>query len=383
MKIELKPWDWRTKISFNQNIRKDVEKKISGLKPGCQKDVMHELFEKYCSMLSIDALLDDVLENSVCPRNIISEARDLQILFIPSQLESHILKKLNNLECMISTKELEILKTLIDESFKSNFQNQNRVIFETIFGKDKLNKILQKAEQDRDDSFKKCPNDTDMSIDEIKNSIAQMNSFFKEKCTSYLKPYISKIPLLKNVIYEASGFAEYWPFYLSDEYNENTFIYFFNEDSRKYSNFLTTLTHEIFPGHSLFYNIIYQAEPDFFDHGAFSLIEGWATWAEWHGIENEFSRFVRNQRLIALADFDKNDPIVAEDIISRVTSYGGSQQSALDSCLYFFQYPGFAFSYSIGAIWFELILSKVKFNELFSMFFKEDIYGDFFKCWNF
>jgi len=146
----------------------------------------------------------------------------------------------------------------------------------------------------------------------------------------------------------------------------------------------TTLAHEVL-GHGIFYKIAKDTNPLFFDHGAVSLIEGWATWCEWYASDSPYGGLYRNNRIFSLRNFYEIDPArLVSEISKNLNRLCYSKDTIDNSIINYFQYPGFSYSYTIGALWFEDKFSDNKSYEKPYEFFEMlngGYWGDFFCLW--
>jgi hypothetical protein len=115
-----------------------------------------------------------------------------------------------------------------------------------------------------------------------------------------------------------------------------------------------------------------------------ALIEGWATWCEWHYAEPTWGRYLRAMRCYGLRHFDGMDAeLIQTDIRNFMAQVGYSVEAAESSIEYFFQYPGFSMAYTLGALWFETQAEKQSIEQIFDLLKQQGLWGDFFRLWSF
>lgn len=105
------------------------------------------------------------------------------------------------------------------------------------------------------------------------------------------------MPRFDIAIHHGDDFAEYWPVALASppdkgEVSRDRLVIFDNGNMHQDGVLRTTLAHEVL-GHGVFYQSALTLDPPFFDHGAIGLIEGFATWCEWHASQSPHGRHFR------------------------------------------------------------------------------------------
>jgi hypothetical protein len=142
-----------------------------------------------------------------------------------------------------------------------------------------------------------------------------------------------------------------------------------------------TLIHEVFPGHGWFYDFIDRQHPPFVDHGAFCLIEGWATWCDWHIHDEKARRYAEWSRWLRLNGL-RTCRMPENDAVGHFMSDADVEGSSTPELrmLYHFQYPGLIASYALGALWFESRLPATTPLELLHRICAGPV-GDFMSLW--
>lgn len=143
------------------------------------------------------------------------------------------------------------------------------------------------------------------------------------------------------------GFAAYWPREFDGSVGDRLEIEA-NADSLRSVPLRQTLAHEL-AGHGVFYEALRRASPAFIDHGGLALVEGWATFAEWH----LSSPGPDGVRLGLLDLLGAGEDEVLERIPQLVRAQGYSAQQVDDALVSWTQLPAFQASYLLGGLWFS------------------------------
>jgi hypothetical protein len=266
----------------------------------------------------------------------------------------------------------------VDAALDAKYHPIHRDVFEPIFGED-LDRLLSEASTVHDPARYSSSDQLIESAD-----VPQLIERFIHDTKASLKADdlfgLDHIPEFDLSIREGLGFAEYWPIELNPGAAKDLLVVFLNDDSRHSGFFRSTLAHELFPGHGYFYSRMRQSRDCSLDYGAMTLIEGWATWAEWHTFPDRWSKFGRRSRLSALQFFNVQAPDLEDQLLNTMLAHGYSLENAELSLLEFYQYPGSGFSYSLGALWFEHRFQRQKPRD-FLEFLGIRPWGDFFQSW--
>ena len=371
--IEINTWDWRFRVAFDISIREKVNRAIDEMNHDPSKKIMTDLLLIFKERLSVSELVSYCCEETGDNESALEAASGVIPLFLPKFLSDEYHSRVNKSNKLNSTEKYE-LNRIIQSATQNSFCNLNREIFEPIFGpyldillKKSVSKISPPARQ----------NDiSDESLLEVSKNI--INSL-EDITPSFLKETMKFIPNYEIEIISDTGFAEYWPKSLTKS-EKDKLIIFDNDEFIGYQDLQATIAHEVL-GHATFYNFIEVFQPPFFDHGSIAFVEGWATWCEWISSNDKHSKHLKSSRCQSLKSFTSTSPKkIQDDIIKTTLQKGYSKDVARSSIEYFFQYPGFRLSYTLGALWFEHRLSNIKPMEFFDSI-KNKPWGDFFATW--
>lgn len=165
-----------------------------------------------------------------------------------------------------------------------------------------------------------------------------------------------KIFLIETV--PGAGFAEWWDSSLNE--GNDLLRLFINADSMYENDLLYTIQHEVYPGHGHFYHMSKGSGSPVFDHGAMTLVEGWATYAEWHAQPSSYTEATRHNALLLLQDtIHLSGSERAATVLTHKREQGYSAEEGLRTLEYVSQYIGFLESYYWGALWFEQVFDKL------------------------
>jgi hypothetical protein len=323
-------------------------------------------------MVSLDALIEHLEVDGARPSGSEWDVDPERLLHVPQELVSEFDERIDCLDAQVDRVRL---RELLGLATTREPTNPNRAIFEVVFG-DALPDLLRQAVHDEAPPALPSGEALPDSEDPKESALRYLGGLGGEPEALAILGEGPDLGFQVEVV-TGSGFGEYWPQELIDA-DRDRLVLFMNDDSRKLRNFLTTLRHEVYPGHGHFYKKMRQRRPKFFDHGAMALIEGWATWSEWGVAGDEFGKYTRATRMRSLRYFDRSDVALGRDLAAGTIENGYSEGAARASVKYFFQYPGFGYSYTLGALWFERFLTE---RSVASFFDGLDYWGDFFAIW--
>ena len=96
-------------------------------------------------------------------------------------------------------------------------------------------------------------------------------------------------------IIDGNGYGEWWDREISDTGRDELVLYT-NDNQVKCDDYKYTIIHETYPGHGHFYNYV-RVQNDCMDHGAMSLVEGWATYCEWNTYPSKCVNVIKHNAL--------------------------------------------------------------------------------------
>lgn len=380
-------WDWMYRVAYDEAVYQQVCLSLNdlALQPNADAHVaiMQEKLAVFSQLLSLAQLVDACVTANVQPLShspsisaMIQRAREVPPLHLPEFLAVRYEEKLFDAKHLTS-EEVLALKGMIHSAVATPWVNHHQAIFEPIFGQDTLNALLLLSDQNRlpvSFPMKDEPLSSAIDVSLVDKVIADLYAHYPT--------VLGHKPTYNVTIQAGLGWAEYWPKLLTKAANDQLIIYD-NADQRGCHTFRATLAHEVL-GHGEFYTLAEYMRPNFFDHGAMALIEGWATWCEWHYADPAWGRYLSAMRCHGLRHFDGMDAERTQtDIRNFMAKVGYSVEAAESSIEYFFQYPGFSMAYTLGALWFEAQAEKQSIEPVFDLLKQHGLWGDFFRLWSF
>lgn len=380
--MKIKIWDWWFKIFFNKDILNDVNVFIDQLEND-ESIIYTKIKDFYMSFYSFAILIDAINDEAETIDNILqlAEEEKQRLLKTPLKLKSSYMRKIENISC--TNKQKDLLKNLLQysldgKSVKAEYMN----LLSVLYGK-RFKNIMQ------------CINRTCIGYHEnryrgkcISSNILNTysNTIKLVKTNNILMSRFGKMCELEYVIKlsEDVGFAEYWDRDISSS-GKNELVLFVNNELCNENDFIYTIIHEIYPGHAYFYNKTNGVNKNF-DHGAISLIEGWATYCEWNTLKNQYTRTLRENAIAYLNDVFLMD---TNDLANRILDIGKMYLKYSDELCeimteYATQYIGFKESYYIGALWFEEVFDNEKLctpKEFINHISDKKTLGEMFPLW--
>jgi len=379
---EISPWDWRHRIGFDASLRgRILEIANSRCISRQEKQIINELIEYFTDYISVDCLINTITEGDYAALAEIRFLEKTKILSVPSICQGIILRKYNQLERALK-EEAHPIMDMIGAAFDTQHIARPMEAMGIVFG-DMLEDIIDYGKEESKIAPINVNQQKSILPDDAQSILKEYEKQLRSGLTKDLPTHESSVKqsfTLKTT--KGAGFAEYWPWFLTEKADTNELILYENEDSLREDQFYPTLNHELFPGHAYFYQLMERARPRFVDHGAYALVEGWATWAEWNGLKPEYASHSRAFRLRSLSLLDCESACNAIDIYTFMKHEGYGEENATEACLQFFQYPSLGASYTLGAIWFEQYLSGKKPLDFFEELSRCDRgWGDFFRIW--
>lgn len=347
--MSLKSWDWRYHIFFNEKLLDEVKEFTEELQAD-EKNIYLEMIKFYTSFYSIQILLDDIAEQSEQIEIIISKAIEFidKVIYLPATLVEYYEKKISELS--VSSEQKEKLNQILAhaknaKSVYNKYLELCEVMYGSSFGKMKDIAVREGAQ---------------IVVPRGESVACTMRDIFEDLYAKNIEDCIlterfgaSVLKDFKVEVMPGQGFAEWWDAEIATE-EKDTLILYQNKDSQYYNDLKYTIYHETYPGHGQFYQTFSERNKRLFDHGAISLIEGWATYVEWHSESSEYIDAIRKNALRFLAVLNSNPfELVDEILIQNKLKQGYSMDAALQSVINATQLIGFVECYYYGALWFE------------------------------
>lgn len=372
-RIVIDSWDWHYRVGFDQALAGRIKSNAKELKSEMEQRILLQQLDIFSSMVSISALCDTLDENPERFQELLDGVERSRLLHVPSYVAKVLQSRIEQLPERLEPAKKD-LAALLSSATNSPFINYHAEIFEPVFGSELKSLVCKSLSR-----LPPAPKDQSIDRHDLKATVDHILKILM--AGSHVNTVLGDviIPNFETILKEGTGFAEYWPVELSGS-TSNQLIVFDNPDQLRVGTLQTTLAHEVL-GHSVFYEAEVSYAPPFFDHGAICLVEGWATWCEWNASATPHGDFSRAARLYGLRHFYENDVDKLRRSISYdIHSLGYSDAIVSSTMMYFFQYPGYSLSYTLGALWFEDRFRDVRPDNFFASL-KERPWGDFFQLW--
>lgn len=364
-------WDWRYRVGFDLTLREKVRKHIQALDSPQEQQTLEAILEWGISFISLDALLAYPDSEAIKRLRADPSTRE-RILHVPSSLVPYFERKVQ------ASDAAHDLRQLLHDATSAPYRNLQWPLFEATFGSELL--LLLKTA--RLIPYESPPPLVTVRGTELVELVRRFTDRLKgiAGMESLLRQY--PVPAFQTEVVDGeTGYAEYWPTELAPEQQHDKLILYRSDALMDQDTLQSTLFHEIYPGHGMFYDVIKKNRPPFFDHGAITLIEGWATWCEWTYHESGYARHARSTRARFLDTFYVSDAEEAVSLIDELRTEREALDSREEQLSLFFQYPGFAASYALGALWFERHLKRQDVGRFLKIITRRPV-GDFFKTWS-
>lgn len=383
MKI-LDIWDWKYKLMLSESTFERVQSFVKELKIE-ERRIYQSIIDYYSSFYSFDTFLDLIIESGTQSKRVIEIASKKidKALRVPKILKDYYEEKIKtNFSEDEGIREYlnNMLLEIIDDrkSCRSTDEIQN-IIFGKYYTGIKSSLLDSKVITEKVKQL--------IEVDDVKMYVQQLLANIKNNQDIIAKFGRCMIQDYNINVIKGSGFAEWWDKDLIGEMKDLLVLYD-NMDALNKDDFEYTIYHEIYPGHGQFYNyarINSNIIPNF-DHGAMSLIEGWATYCEWNVNDTFYSNSLRERgkEFLRISLLDNRECIEKiKYIYENKLKRGYTTDQAINSVLYFSQYPGFLESYYLGAICIEEMIRNNVFDRpiQFLEYLKDKTWGELFALW--
>lgn len=368
-------WDWRYRVGFDSSLHNAVHRTARSHATPAEAEILDGILDWASGFVSLDALLTAVEKQPRDSMPLLASVDERKLLPVPRALDAYFAKRLDTASARLLAPARRRLASLLEAARGAPFPNHHRPVFEITLGSE-LDELLSEAACV---PAKRRPESRALHVRESRKFV---HHFLRRlRADRGVRDRFGAVDLapFEVEIRPGPGFAEYWPAELRSGAGTDQLVIFENQDSLRAGDLCVSLAHELAPGHGLFFQRA-RRQPGLVDYGAMSLIEGWATFCEWHALADPHSSFARASRLALLRFLDRSDHEVAAEIFAEVCRQGYSQSLGLRALLHHFQYPAYEFSYSLGALWLERRSERIKPVE-FLEFLESRSWGDFFSTW--
>lgn len=372
-RIVIDSWDWHYRVGFDQALARKVKSIANGLGLKAEQRILLRQLDIFSSMVSISALCDALEESPERSQELLDGVDTSRLLYVPPFLSTVLQDRIEQLSKKLGPEKKKI-SDLLSTAVTLRFINYHTDIFEPVFGND-----LNRLTHNNLSNMPHAPKDKLLDPHDLKETVSLLLEVLMD--SNHVNALLGDVSLpdFEIVLEEGPGFGEYWPAELLGS-TSNQLTVFNNPDQLRVGILQTTLAHEVL-GHGVFYEAESKYAPPFFDHGAMCLVEGWATWCEWNASATPHGKYFRAARLFGLRHFyEKNVDELLRSIPHDMRSLGYSDIAITSGLMYFFQYPGFSLSYTLGALWFEKTFHGVQPISFFESL-KGRPWGDFFQVW--
>ena len=370
-------WDWKYRIFFDEKIQSQVNNFIDCLQ-GDEQIIYNKIKNYFLSFYSLSILIDAIKSNPQKAQEFIVYAlmKKDNLIKTPKILCQSIADDIKKLD--ISEDSKSSISNLLEYSVDCGLEINYIDICKTIFG-DWFSLMIEEVMKITE--LQKLDHGEKLSVQDVSQLY---QTFYKQLLESALlnnKFGSCTIGSYETRIENGVGFAEWWDRELLQS-KEDLLVLYTNVDSLNSNDLFYTIIHEMYPGHGHFYNAITHSG-HLVDHGAMSIIEGWATYVEWNSIESDYAKKCRNNALYFLKENAINNVNErAERTYQRKIKQGYGESEALRTTQYATQYLGFLESYYYGALWIELFIKKKNvLPRMFISFLSNKNVGDFFATW--
>lgn len=377
--VNLNIWDWKYRVFFEKETRVSLEKYINRLTLE-EKDVYVKIRDFFLSFYSISLLLDAIERDMKKETEYIRYAYENKdkLIYTPRIIIELLKKRINSNSFTQKDNLLELL--MISQTLNPCLTNDH--YYEMLYGKalqDINNKYVDKEfmlmaiEHGKKIKTENIEKDFDGMYNQFKNNTLLQSEFGVSKVKD---SFITEVT-------NGKGYAEWWDRGLTNSECDKLILYK-NPDSLNVNDLFYTILHEVYPGHGHFYNIVAHNEKYSFDHGAMSLIEGWATYVEWHSVVSDYVTQIKNNALIFLQESKiPNLDIRLDRIYQRKINQHFTKANALQTVIYESQYRGYLESYYMGALWIEYFINVNNMTPKdFLLFLTDRNVGDLYSIWN-
>ena len=370
-------WDWKFKIFFNTALENEVDCFIHKLESD-EKRIYMEMKQFYMSFYSMATLLDAISEHPEKTNEYLEKAemKKEQLIKTPKLLQGLFEEKVQALQ--VCEEEKSRLGELLAFSLMTGYSKNYIELCELLYGE--LYSLMN-AEVLSSNGIRKVDHGEKIEVVEVSSLCREYYQKLNGNAELAEKFGHCAIENYREEIAYGTGFAEWWDRDLIEEDNDLLILYA-NDDSLNENDLYYTIIHEMYPGHGQFYNVVAHGDK-LVDHGAMSIVEGWATYAEWNTVKSEYISSIRNNALYFLKEsLERDVNVKAEQIVERKQKQGYSKAEAFRTVEYVTQYIGFIEAYYYGALWIEFYLQN---NELtpkeFLEYLSKKNIGDFFATW--
>lgn len=357
-RTQISEWDWHYRVGFDSNLAQAVRDTFGQINNGLDSHKELQELEHYQSIISLDCLVSSALQSPSSAEIFLDTSKNKHFLFLPDYLATRLNSAITTTN-KLSDKIKKGFEELIHAAVKQEFVNHAAALVETALGKGFLEQAAHHLKQTQGN----LDRPRDESIDICKTEVSTLLKLYQDTIIdhgrSFFPPELQINPVFQTQASQnLACFAEYWPHLITGE--PNALILSDTLQRESLPDIIGTFVHEI-GGHACFYDLASKDTCRFIDHGAICLIEGWATWIEWHSPFANlcYRKKLHSDALFSIAISSATDACKIESKIKALYNSKANKEVMLpQSLLNFYQYPGFSLSYHAGAAWFDMRLKN-------------------------
>ena len=373
-------WDWHYKVYFDDKLYRAVREWSKGLLPK-EAEIVQKTLDFYRSFFTFGILLEQISTAPDNSRLLIETALQdsSRLVRVPTLLLETFRKRIDELP--IPVPEKNQLQDLLSQAMQGKeIRTDLWAYLHWIMG-DNYSRLLGKILDPAYSSYHTLPHqktilgDHRSLFDDIFSKLQQAKLLVERFGPSAISDFTTTIQ-------EGSAYGEWWDQDLTGDPKDQLILYT-SDQAVKNSDYLYTIIHETYPGHGHFYNYVRNPRTQM-DHGANLLVEGWATYCEWHSIPSDYADTVRHNDIVFLYNSyccSLND--FADALWKNKKKNHIPFEKALPSLFYATQYIGYLESYYMGGLWLEDVIDtqRIYTPQQFLDRLRCSNKGDFFRLW--
>jgi hypothetical protein len=331
-------WDWRFRVSFDALLRERLLGGVAALRRDYGAEYS-KAFNGLVDLASERLLIVPLLEaldgaEAGDAASVLDTADDAQPSGLPGPLVGLMQERLDGISLGVSARRRA--ERLLAREAKTRWENPSRRFLECTFGDgfQELAAFARELPQLPD-----SPEGKDLQEEEVRLLASNFVTRIRED-----NP---RLPVIEVQVLRAEGYGEYWPHELRVADGQCDLLKInLNEYAVRAHTLEQTLAHEL-DGHAVFYQQVRELGSTWIDHGALSLIEGWATFREWQYAGNGPPPI---DDWLWRIDADPDE--LLERLPKHWLAKGLPSVRVNGLLLEFFQYPAYQLSYVAGGLWF-------------------------------
>jgi len=371
-------WDWKYRIYLDERTLQQVRQWITQLTPR-EAEIYEQLLQFYLSFYSFGVLLDLCIESPDRAGHYleIAASHPEDLIRTPQVLVPYYKRTIRNFAH--PTQQSILLHLLTCSLHAREIREEYWALTAALFGSafPQMQQTFNSAQYSHCIPLPRQAN--------LRDHCDALYAAFFQQITQ--DPHLIQqfgpcaITSYHQKIVEGTGYGAWWDREISSS-GEDELVLYTNNGIVKKDDYLYTILHETYPGHGHFYNTV-RADNDQMDHGAMHLIEGWATYCEWHTYPSPYVNAVyHNDMAFLYRSLHYSTDGIASEMYQRKRRQGKTVAQMAPSIAYATQYIGYLEAYYLGALWIELAVRRhyhtpKEFLQMLATHNK----GEFFSLW--